>query len=416
MSKEKLFRGTRFTFIGEAVCGKNLVTDNAVGEKGWKKKVLNIGVKHNGSTQFLNMDYMYFPGDNQTMMFGEEGSFKVDNDKTSDDDVLKRVWSTFTVDAETNFETKNEYIGLLFKKNNETKKLEELEGDDDATNTAREELQKKIDEYDKQLSEIMLNRKEFGHIKDVIDFMEKAFPIFKGKKIKVTGNVRNNEYNGKNIWKYIPQTIEFVPDDTPTKLEVKADVFYTNDSIEDDIKNKKMFINGWVGERIHREDTLFPQTFVIDYTKIDETNEQHVQLLDFLKDTFAIVDKKKLNKIGVEISVVNGAEKVEFDESCLTDKQKQQIAFGFKKLEDFKPKGEIFGERKQELKVITGDYKEYPDGSIATKINKSDLGEYLQKDKEDISKDDIESLKKDTSEQPKEENIDIQAQMANLFG
>ena len=40
----------------------------------------------------------------------------------------------------------------------------------------------------------------------------------------------------------------------------------------------------------------------------------------------------------------------------------------------------------------------------------------MQKDKEDISKDDIESLKKDTSEQPKEENIDIQAQMANLFG
>ena len=52
---EKLFRNSKFTFIGELVEGKTLISDEKCGEKGWKKKRMSIGIKNNENTQFLFM-------------------------------------------------------------------------------------------------------------------------------------------------------------------------------------------------------------------------------------------------------------------------------------------------------------------------------------------------------------------------
>lgn len=52
------------------------------------------------------------------------------------------------------------------------------------------------------------------------------------------------------------------------------------------------------------------------------------------------------------IGVVNGAEEKEFDESCLTDIQREFIEAGLNKLEDFKPRGNIYGEKVHELRLI----------------------------------------------------------------
>ena len=75
------------------------------------------------------------------------------------------------------------------------------------------------------------------------------------------------------------------------------------------------------------------------------------------------------------------------------------------KVEDFKPRGGIFGDVIQELKVITGDFKTYPEGAV-TVINKSDLGEYLFKEQQDVTKDEV---KNDTQEEEKEEKNNEQS-------
>ena len=396
---ERLFRNSKFVFVGKLQEGKNLVTDEKMGQSEWMKKRMSLAVKEGGNSQFLSMEFIHNPSVKTVNIFGKDGSmFKVDMSETVNDDVVEKSadFTRIVVDLETDFEKKKEYTSLIFKRMNHLIKKDEEKTDEDLS---------KIEEYTKQIKELATNRKEFCTMNDVIDFIEKAFPIMKDKQVKVTGSVKNNYYNGKNVFQYVPSSIEFVPEDTESELTVYLDVFFTNDSLEDDIKNKKMFINGYVGERVKKVDTLFPQTFVIDYTKIDMNNEQHKMLLDYLKSTFAIIDKKMVHKIGLEIAVVNGAEVIEFNEDCLTEKQKMELKLGFHDLNYFRPKGNIFGDRVQELKVITGDFKTYPEGAV-TVINKSDLGEYLFKEQQDVTKDEV---KNNTQEEEKEEKSSEQS-------
>ena len=75
-------------------------------------------------------------------------------------------------------------------------------------------------------------------------------------------------------------------------------------------------------------------------------------MLDFMKGIFKIKDKKQVHKIGLHINCINGAEEIEFNESCLTDNQKMAIALGMNKLEDFKlPKEKISKEYSSGMKM-----------------------------------------------------------------
>ena len=119
-------------------------------------------------------------------------------------------------------------------------------------------------------------------------------------------------------------------------------------------------------------------------------------LLDYMKGIFKITNKKEVHKIGLELNVLNGAETVEFNEDCLTDQQKMEIALGLSKLEDFKPRGNVYGNRIQELRVFKPDSKAYPDGSIEV-FSVDELDTYLTYDDSDVKMSDV---KKD---EPKEE-------------
>ena len=135
-----------------------------------------------------------------------------------------------------------------------------------------------------------------------------------------------------------------------------------------------------------------------------------------MKGNFAISDKKQVHKIGLELNVINGSPTVEFDESCLTDKQKTAIAVGLNKLEDFKPKGNVYGDKITELRVVRGDLKEYPNGSIEV-FSVRDLGDYLVADDSDVSIKDVKKEDKPKVEDKTETKTETpEDMMAKLFG
>ncbi len=68
--------------------------------------------------------------------------------------------------------------------------------------------------------------------------------------------------------------------------------------------------------------------------------------MDENKDIVSKLKKDKHYKIGITLSYINGNEEIEFDESQLTENQKQMIKLGLAELNDFKPKGNIYGDRK----------------------------------------------------------------------
>lgn len=406
MAKERMFDRGRFVFIGEPVFGRdNVVTTAKLNSKSeWSRTRLNFGVKVGNNTQFLNTEYIHSDKIKTVKLFDKEGNgFEVKLDDTANPMHLDKVgdFSKITVNLETDKEVKKQYYSLLFRRRNHEIKADKTTEDED-----------KIKEYTEQLKEFSSNVVQFVHIKDFIKFINSNQEVIKGNKIKVTGDVKSNYYNGKNRLQFIPSSVEFAPEDSKEELTVHLDIFFDRDSIDDDKKEKKMYINGYVGERIKKADKLIPTQIIFDYSKANLEDENQNNLVEFVKGFFNVKNKKVLHRLPVICQVINGAEVVEFDESHLTKTQKTAIALGLNTLEDFKPKGNVFGDRINFIRLLQPDLKVATDGAIES-IDVEDLYNYLLEDDSDKSIEDVKNNDNEESKKEEQSNDDL---MKALFG
>lgn len=406
MAKERMFDRGRFVFIGEPVFGRdNVVTTAKLNSKSeWSRTRLNFGVKVGNNTQFLNTEYIHSDKIKTVKLFDKEGNgFEVKLDDTANPMHLDKVgdFSKITVNLETDKEVKKQYYSLLFRRRNHEIKADKTTEDED-----------KIKEYTEQLKEFSSNVVQFVHIKDFIKFINSNQEVIKGNKIKVTGDVKSNYYNGKNRLQFIPSSVEFAPEDSKEELTVHLDIFFDRDSIDDDKKEKKMYINGYVGERIKKADKLIPTQIIFDYSKANLEDENQNNLVEFVKGFFNVKNKKVLHRLPVICQVINGAEVVEFDESHLTKTQKTAIALGLNTLEDFKPKGNVFGDRINFIRLLRPDLKVATDGAVES-IDVEDLYNYLLEDDSDKSIEDVKNNDNEESKKEEQSNDDL---MKALFG
>lgn len=406
MAKERMFDRGKFVFIGEPVFGRdNVVTTAKLNSKSeWSRTRLNFGVKVGNNTQFLSTEYIHSDKVKTVKLFDKEGnSFDVKLDDTANPIHLDKVgdFSKITVNLETDQEVKKQYYSLLFRRRNHENKVDKTTEDED-----------KIKEYTEQLKEFSNNVTQFVHIKDFIKFISSSQDTIKGNKVKVTGDVKSNYYNGKNRLQFIPSTVEFVSADTREELTVHLDIFFDKDSIDDDKKENKMYINGYVGEKVKKADKLIPTQVIFDYSKANLEDEKQSALVKFVKGFFEVKNKKLLYKLPVICQVINGAEVVEFDESQLTKTQKTAIALGLNTLEDFKPKGNIFGERINFIRLIQPNLKQATEGAVES-IEVEDLYNYLLEDDSDKSIDDVKNNDKEEDKKEEQSNDDL---MKALFG
>ena len=104
-----------------------------------------------------------------------------------------------------------------------------------------------------------------------------------------------------------------------------------------------------------------PMQFVLDTNKYKPDNEHHMKLLKY-KMKYLDITSKNYQKLMWECVLLNGGEEIPFDESQLTDEQKEQIELGIRKLDDFRPRGQIVGNKITEYRlfdpVLTGAYSE----------------------------------------------------------
>jgi len=226
------------------------------------------------------------------------------------------------------------------------------------------------------------SRYEFLSAYDFILFAKDNIDKINGKRFTITGRVRKNEYKGKITDRFeIQHMYELEENDTKkNQLRVSGDFYFNKESIDsaDWKKEKKIYINGWTKENLDKDHkgVYISKQVIFDCHKADLDNEIHFEKINFqfkqiglaMDEDKEIVSKLKKNKyyqIGITLSYSNGNEEVEFDESQLTDNQKQMIKLGLAELNDFRPKGNIYGDRK-----ITFNYKgfnligDYADGMI----------------------------------------------------
>lgn len=197
----------------------------------------------------------------------------------------------------------------------------------------------------------------------------------------VTGQMEKRWYKDKYYTKFKAQNFYVVDEDTTKRLSVTADIFFNKECVDKtEWKTQKIIaVDGYISQYIDKDvkNKYVPQRFIFDASKLDETNERHKAISDYLL-SYIDIQKKTVHHILFTCLYKRGAAEIEFDASQLTKAQKQQIELGRKTLDDFKPKNGIRGEKVVEFKlvdpILTGDFV---DGLIDTEMKMDEFEEEI---------------------------------------
>ena len=158
-----------------------------------------------------------------------------------------------------------------------------------------------------------------------IDTLNAHLKELEDKKVKVTGRVRLNYYNNTTRLEYIPNTIQLAKEDEKSGLTINANVFFNEDSLDNDEEAKKIYINSYFGQVDKKKNKVYPYQLILNYEKLDPENTLHAQMLEFLTKSFEVEDSDFMYCNRYQIQVINSRKKVEFSEETLTDQQRNKI-------------------------------------------------------------------------------------------
>lgn len=231
-----------------------------------------------------------------------------------------------------------------------------------------------------QIGEDNSTRQAFVSSYDAVGYIWENIDELKGKNVTATGTVQPQEYNGQISDKFQMQNLYVVSDDKKPALNIKSEIYLNRDSMDlDEFKSDKVIaFNVYTKEWMSKEkpDAYIPKKVMINCKKVDFDNPDHVKLFNgrwlpigLKYEKGKVVCSLKSNKMYsmmADIRFQNGATETDFDESQLTEMQKSMISLGLKTIDDFKPKGSIYGNRVTEYRWFDCDIsgETYNNGAV----------------------------------------------------
>ena len=221
------------------------------------------------------------------------------------------------------------------------------------TDTDKEKL---TELYDKA-RELSPDRHEFIHNYDLINYIREngILEKYKGRKFRVKGNIEKSYSKEKFYTNYAIQSIELVSDETPSKLSAQLDLYFVKgaEDTSDFKENKLITYDTYIIARDNnaKKDVFFPHITVLNASKLDLENTEHVDRIKFIRQFFN-VKSKNVHHMVFETRVFRGAQKVELSLEDLSPLQQQSIKLGYSKLEDYAPKGGVLGASVEETRLI----------------------------------------------------------------
>lgn|GEM_PF-1663397 len=372
-----------FEFVGNLKFMSEPVKTNEY-TSGWTKKelkaVLNESTK-NGVFLSLEGGYYKSAGKPDKVfsftkgMFGEKGSkLEVAWDDRHIPTIVNSVadFSKTIIDLTTDTQVKEKYYKLRGD-------IWTIESNENAT----DEDKLKLEELYSELKTTAPHRYEFIHELDALEFLEKHSEKLNGKKFKIKGEVQVSHWNGKFYTNYVPSIMELVDEEVPNQLLVDLDLYFGKDVINDTRfkKDKVKVFNTYIlaYDSGHKKDVFFPLTTVLNAKDYDlEGNPKHKAHVEIVEKFFT-VKGKKVFQLPYSAKVINGSEVGDFSEANLTEDQKQLIDIGMATLNDFKPKGQTFGDNVNEIRLLfpkiknLGENADFTKGAIETNYELSAL-------------------------------------------
>ena len=256
--------------------------------------------------------------------------------------------------------------------------------------------------YVVDLGEDFGGRQEFITMYDAMQYLNENLRDYNGK-IMVTGQLSREWYAKKGVYmdKYKFQNVYAVDEsEYKNRLGLVIDIFYNKNSIDksDFKEDKKIYLNGYIEQYINKDEgkKYVPMQFVFSAAKYNMDDEKHKKLFDY-KMSYLDVSNKNMVHIPWEVVLIRGAEEAEFNESMLTDKQKQQIELGLKTLEDFRPRGTIVGDKVNEYRMFDPQLKDdFADGVVEVEDTLSEFEENIYQPPQDETLDEAKKKSKET--------------------
>ena len=226
--------------------------------------------------------------------------------------------------------------------------------------------------------------KEFLSNWDAIEYIDSNYDKIENQQVSLSIKWEKNEYNGNVSDQYTIQGLYPTKEDTKNSLIVRTVFWWNKDSIDDaDWGSEKILrVNGYIKsyDKDAKEDLYYPQTIVLNCSKINFDDEHQKAQADYRYNSLK-TNSSTYQECKIDCRLISGAEKKDdddWDESMLTDAQKEQVALGLADVKQFKPGGPVYGDFKTECRFVnfdlTGDYAE---GIVDTGLTQEEFEEKM---------------------------------------
>ena len=191
---------------------------------------------------------------------------------------------------------------------------------------------------------------------DFVEFIKKVIDSgkYNDKKFFIRGNA-NYSYSDKNqkvYENYVPQRIYLADDDAEEYSTATIKVIYGVDAVDEMSAEEKgkYYVSGYMMEYDNNRKANIPVPVVVTIPVAPtDASDKDKKKVEAIKRKF-IVEDDTFKELGIEVNMLNGAQKVEITEDMLTDEQKDDLECGLITLDDIRADlgGSVYGDRVQE--------------------------------------------------------------------
>ena len=238
----------------------------------------------------------------------------------------------------------------------------------------KEKHMKNIAEFKKMVFVNDNERYEFCNEFDYSEFVynELTSGKFDNAKFRVIGEIEytswfNEKTNQEQIFtNYSVNRIYVVPDDTEEEATANIEMYITEDCINEDRLEEEnlLVVNGYIPQYDGKKkaDIGFYKSIEYPLNAEGELAQRKLKVIKkLLLDNF---DENQLCKIGFKVDLINRREQLEFDESMLSDDEKEMVELGLMDMKDLEAQyGMGMGSRIEKISV-SGIGKGYSKGAI----------------------------------------------------
>lgn len=191
---------------------------------------------------------------------------------------------------------------------------------------------------------------------DFVEFIKKVIDSgkYNDKKFFIRGNA-NYSYSDKNqkvYENYVPQRIYLADDDAEEYSTATIKMIYGADAVDEMSAEEKgkYYVSGYMMEYDNNRKANIPVPVVVTIPVAPtEASDKDKKKVEAIKRKF-VVEDDAFKELGIEVNMLNGAQKVEITEDMLTDEQKEDLECGLITLDDIRADlgGNVYGDRVQE--------------------------------------------------------------------